>query len=198
MIPILHSVSVWLQYSVTVYLVHEELLFSFHDTMLPCFFVVLDEFYLCWYLWSNKHFSSVGKNVLLDSSNSGLSITGLSFYFSVDGNVAQVSDFFTWAASRYFWGIGTVSTHCSGQSSRLPTREPHCIFPIGSCCTMHGFFILATLQNCSCIFLPFDFCLCTKGDFGSPDPNASHTFDKIHVLLLLPSHFSRVRLCATL
>ena len=33
--PILHSVSVRLQYSVTVYLVYEELSFSFHDIMLP-------------------------------------------------------------------------------------------------------------------------------------------------------------------
>lgn len=111
-IPILYSLSVRLQYSVTVYLVYEELSFSFHDIMLPWFFVVLDEFFLCWYLWSNKHFSSVGKNVLLDSSNSRLAITGLSFYFSVDGNVAQDFNFFTWAASGYFWGLAHFTFHC--------------------------------------------------------------------------------------
>lgn len=79
--------------------------------MIPCYRVFLwslMSFFLCWYLWSNKHFSSVGKTVLLDSSNSRLSITGLSFYFSVDGNVAQVFNFFTWAASGYFWGLAPL------------------------------------------------------------------------------------------
>ena len=61
MTTIFNSLSVRMQYCLTLSLVSGELSFSFCDTVLPWFFMVLDELFLYWYIWSSEHPSSLDK-----------------------------------------------------------------------------------------------------------------------------------------
>lgn len=70
------------QFSGTLNLVSGKLSFSFCETMLLWFFIVFDELFLCWHIWSSEHLSHLDFVYFNSNNSKGWSLQAFLLYFS--------------------------------------------------------------------------------------------------------------------
>lgn len=99
----------------TLSLVSWELPFSFCDAIIPWFFMVLNELFLCWHFWRSRHLFYLSEVFSLWSNNPASWLLQVFLLFSVGSVIVQVFSFSYLSCLWLYLKIGFPSSTASAR-----------------------------------------------------------------------------------